>query len=274
MNASESGRSVNPDQQNPIDSDLALPRPDIIPYLEFANRYPDLLPIEGTLGRGEFRRLTDPEEIQKVVEATGFEPFAYDGPFSVFVVHPVQRPDGSYGLYHQVDWKFAAERRTGCVTVPIWNDNGEKKIGLVKHFRPPISGISETGGWYLEVPRFSQKRGQTIRETITDEALKELNVTITGGVKRLDAPEEQRDGVAMENSISSQVNPVWLVEVTPNEGQPLELEEGITGRVFLTKDEYKKALKEGKYSVNGQVCSTHEAHSFLAIQFAELHDIF
>lgn len=273
MNAKEGGRSVSPEPQQPINPDVSQPRQDLIPYHEFVARYPDILPIEGNLGRGEFRRLKDPEEIQRVVEATGFEPFAYDGPFSIFVVHPVQRPDGSYGLYHQVDWKFAAEGRTGCVTVPIWNDEGISKIGLVKHFRPPISGISETGGWYLEVPRFSQKRDRTIRETITDEALSELNARISGEVKRLDAPEEQRDGIAMENSLSSQVNPVWLVEVVPNEGDPLELEEGITGRAFLTKDEYKDALKSGYYNLDGQRLSTHEAHSFIALQFAEMHDL-
>lgn len=271
---SQSERGATPDGV-PTSPDIRPSAPrGVIPYPEFCARYPDLLPIEGNPGRGEFRRIKDPDEIQKVVEATGWEPISVDGPFSIFVMHPVERPDGSLGYYHQVDWKFAAEGRTGCVTIPVWDDDGVKKIGLVKHFRPPVSGVSETGGWYLEVPRFSQKRGQTIRQTITDEALAELNVTITGEVRRLDAEDEnQRDGVAMENSISSQVNPVWYVEVTPNEGQPLELQEGITGRVFLTKDEYKNALRKGYYDVNGQRCSTHEAHSFLALQFGELHDI-
>lgn len=271
----DSEAQAGPDIQKPLNgNEGSLPK-GIIPYAEFVAKYPDIMPIaDGNLSQGEFRRLTDPEEVQKVIEATGYEPIAVDGPFSIFVIHPVQRPDGSYGLYHQVDWKFAAEGRSGCVTVPIWNDNGVKKIGLVKHFRPPTSGISETGGWYLEVPRFSQKRGKTLRETITEEALKELNVKITGEVTRLDAPEDQKDGIAMENSISSQVNPVWYVEVTPNEGEPTDLEEGITGRVFLTKDEYKAALKKGYVDVGGQRCSTHEAHSFLALQFAELNDLF
>lgn len=250
-----------------------IPR-GVIPYGEFCDKYPNILPLaEGDLSKGEFRRLTDPAEIQKVVEATGYEPIAVDGPFSIFVVHPVQRPDGSYGLYHQVDWKFAAEGRSGCVTIPVWNDNGVKKIGLVKHFRPPVSGINSTDGWYLEVPRFSQKKGKTLRETITDEALAELNVTITGEVRRVDREENEKDGVAMENSISSQVNPVWFVEVTPNEGDPREMEEGITGRVFLTKDEFKQALKEGHLDVDGKRYSVHEAHSFLALVFAELHGL-
>src|ERR1700722_518169 len=212
----------------------ALPK-GIIPYDKFCEKYPQMLPkIDGDLKKGEFRRLTDPEEIRQAVEASDdFEPVAYDGPFSFFVVHPVQRPDGSYGLYHQVGWKFEAEGRTGCITIPIWDDNGVKKIGLVKHYRPPISGVDGTGGWYAEVPRFSQKKGKTVKQTIDEESLAELNADIVGEVKRLDAPENTQHGIAMENSISSQMNPVWFVPVEPREGNPRELEEGITGRVFL-----------------------------------------
>ena len=244
----------------------------IIPYLEFCARYPDILPkVDGDLAKGEFRRLTDPEKIQKVVEATGREPFGFDGPFSIFVIHPVQRPDGSYGLYHQVDWKFAAEGRSGCVTVPVWNDGGVRKIGLVKHYRPPISGI--TGGWYAEVPRFSQRRGQTLRQTIDEETLKELNVKIVGEVKRIDAEENFKGGIAMENSLSSQVNPVWYVEVEPLPGDPKELEEGITGRIFLTKEEYNGALKRGWIDIGKDRCLTHESHSFIAVKLAELHGL-
>lgn len=244
----------------------------VLPYLEFCAKYPEIMPIDGDLAQGEFRRLTDPEEIKKVVEATGYEPFGFDGPFSIYILHPVQRPDGSYGLYHQTDWKFATEGRSGCVTVPIWNDQGVNKIGLVKHFRPPVSGI--TGGWYAEVPRFSQRRNQTLRETITDEALAELNVKIVGVVKRIDADENFRGGIAMENSISSQINPVWYVEVEPLPGDPRELAEGITGRVFLSKQEYDQAIKRGSIVIGGQECLTHESHSLFAAKLAELHDVF
>lgn len=244
----------------------------ILPYLEFCAKYPEILPkADGDLEKGEFRRLTDQEEIQRVIEATGYQPFGFDGPFSIFVLHPVQKPDGSYGLYHQVDWKFAAEGRSGCVIVPVWNDDGVRKIGLVKHFRPPVSGV--TGGWYAEVPRFSQRRGKTLRETIDEEALSELNVRIVGDVKRIDAEENFRGGIAMENSIGSQVNPVWFVEVEPLPGDPRELQEGITGRTFVTKEEYNDILKQGFVEISGTKCSSHEAHSFFALKMAELHGL-
>jgi len=247
----------------------------VIPYDKFCEKYPQMLPeADGDLTKGEFRRLTDPEEIRLAVEASdGFEPVAYDGPYSFFAVHPVQRPDGSYGLYHQVGWKFEAEGRTGCVTIPVWDDNGVKKIGLVKHYRPPISGVDGTGGWYAEVPRFSQKKGKTVRETIDEESLSELNADIVGEAKRLDAPEDTPHGIAMENAISSQMNPVWFVPVEPRAGNPRELEEGITGRVFLTLDEYRQALQKGDIEIDGQLCSTHEAHSFLALHYAQENNL-
>ena len=246
----------------------------VISYADFCLKYPNILPkADGDLSKGEFRRLTDSKEIQLVINASGYEPMAYDGPFSIFAVHPVQRPDGSYGLYHQVDWKFAAEGRSGCVTIPIFNDNGVKKIGLVKHFRPPVSGVDAQEGWYAEVPRFSQRRGRSVRETITEEALKELNVEIVGRVVRLDANEDAKHGIAMENSLGSQMNSVWYVEVNPRPGDPRELEEGITGRVFLTADRYHEALRQGWIDIGGQRCSTHEAHSFFALKVAELNGL-
>jgi hypothetical protein len=262
---------AEPQEQTHPQEMLHTPK-GVMPYETFCEKYAHMLPrADGDIAKGEIRRLTDPEEIKKAIEASeGYEPMAYVGKKSFFAVHPVQFPDGNYGLYHQIDWKFAAEGKSGCVTIPIWTDaNGVKRIGLVKHFRAPVSGVDDTGGWYAEVPRFSQRDGKTMHETITGEMLKELNADVVGGIKRMDAPEDAKHGIAMENSLGSQMNPVWFVEVEPKDGNPAELQEGINGRIFLTIDEYKKALREGSITIDGQKCSTHEAHSFMALHYAE-----
>ena len=242
-----------------------------IPYLEALEQFASVIPGNTF---SSLRILTKSTEVEAWEKATGVKArvIVLSTPTSPIVIffHPVKRVDGSYGVYHQVA-RSEIYGGKGIVLFPLWTDKeGVKRVVMVKHQRPTLHQYSGEG-WELEVPSFGQRIGKTILESIEEEVVAEVNLCLVGKPQRLDSPDSP--GCPMLPGITSEISEIWLVHVTPNPGEPREDQEGILGRIFLTKKEFGDILQKGVVEINSRIYLTNLFHNLVAASFAELKGV-
>lgn len=243
---------------------------EILPYLEARRKYPHVFPQNHQ--DPPLQVLTDPAEIQACTTATGVEPFMLIGPYSSYIIHPIRRRDGSFGTFHQALFKSELEQRPGMPLFPIWTDElGIKRVLLTIHHRIPMAHLplEYGGGWMLDLPAFARRPGKTAQESIEEEAFAEGNVRLVGPPERI-SPDS---GFAPLAGILSEVAEFWTAPVEPLPGEPLEQMEGIEGRVFWTKEEFRNGLLRGVVDIKGRKLLTTSANNFVGCMLAELNGI-
>ena len=250
---------------------VTVPLIQEIPYPEALRKFAHVI-----LGNNHspLRILTKPDEIATWTEETQSIPRAFilSTPTSPIIVffHPVERENGSFGVYHQVA-RSEAYKGKGVVLFPLWTDEeGVQRVVMVKHYRPTLFNLPGQG-WELEVPSFGQRQGKSIVDSIEEEVVAEGNLLLLKEPQRLDAKDSP--GCPMLPGITSELSEIWLVHVVPNTEEPQEVNEGIQGRVFYTKEEFEDALRKGSVVVDGNIYLTNLFHNFVAAYFATLEGV-
>ena len=218
-------------------------------YIKFRSKYRKFLGEIGDYKKGEIEIVLDSKLFEKCEESAARQMMAEwvsekgaherakigireENRWGVSVCEPVRLPTGAYGTFVRfISWGQLETGVAGMVIIPVTKDG---KLLLLKNFR------NATRTWTLEFPRGTKDPGASLQKTLEEEVEEE------GGARLLGKPELIGQITPDSGVLATQAD-VYFVRVEVYRRPVPQVTEAIKGIVFLTKEEFKKAIKEGQY---------------------------
>ena len=218
-------------------------------YIDFRGKYRKFFGEIGDYRKGEIEIVDDPKLFVKcevsaakqMIEEGISEREAHErakigireeNRWGVSVCEPVRLPTGAYGTFVRfISWGQLETGVAGMVIVPVTKDG---KLLLLKNFR------NATRTWALEFLRGTKDPGESLQKTLEEEVEEE------GGARLLAKP-KLIGQITPDSGVLATRADVYFVRVEVYRRPFPQVTEAIKGIVFLTKEEFKKAIKEGQY---------------------------
>lgn len=219
-------------------------------YIEFSKEYKKVLGPKGSYKKGEIEIIDDSKLFLKAEKEAAKQMMTQGiskrealkrgsvgvrekNRWGVSVCEPVKLPPkGALGTFVRfIPWAELEGGIAGIAILPVLPDG---RALLLINFR------HSTRRWHLEIPRGTQDPGKSIARLIEEELGEECGAELIGKPKFLGY-------ISPDSGILSSKVSLYLAKVKIVKKPTPYVTEAIRKRVFLTKSELMKAIKEGKY---------------------------